>query len=193
MEYLIKTNAIGGMTEEQFYQFCQENDSINFERNALGDIMVMEPTGSYTGWFNMNIGTDLTIWNRKTNLGFVFDSNAGFTLPNQAVRAADVAFIIKERWAKISVNDRNRFAHICPDFVIELLSKSDHEPTLRKKMEEWIANGCRLAWMINPQKKETTIYRSNGKIETTPFHNVLDGEDVLPGFTLELTKIYTEE
>lgn len=159
----------------------------------MGDIMVMEPTGTYTGAFNLGITAQLYSWNAKNKLGIVFDSSTGFTLKDGAVRSPDGAFILKTRWDKVPDEDRNRFAHICPDFVIELLSKSDHEPALRKKMEEWIGNGCRLAWMINPQKKETTIYRGNGKIETMPFHKVLDGEDVLPGFTLELTKIYTEE
>jgi Uma2 family endonuclease len=191
MEYLIKTNSIGGMTEEQFFQFCQENDSIHFERNAMGNIIVMEPSGSNTGWFNINIGTDLTIWNRKTNLGVVFDSSAGFTLPNSAVRSADTSFIKKERWEKISKEDRKRFAHICPDFVIELLSESDQEWALHKKMKEWMENGCRLAWMINPEKKETTIYRSNGETEIKPFHEALHGEDVLPGFMLNLSQIFT--
>ncbi len=193
MEYLIKTNSIGGMTEEQFFQFCQENDSISFERNEKGDIILMEPTGSKTGWFNINIGTDLTNWNRQTMLGFVFDSSAGFTLPNQAVRAADASFIKKERWEKISKEDQKRFAHICPDFVVELLSESDQEWALQNKMNEWMDNGCRLAWMINPIKKETTIYRGNGETEKKAFPDALNGEDVLPGFTLKLPEIFTGE
>lgn len=191
MEYLIRTNSIGGMTEEQFFQFCQENDSINFERNGMGDIILMEPTGSKTGWFNINIGTDLTIWNRETKLGFVFDSNSGFTLPNGAVRSPDASFIKKESWEKISEEDQKKFAHICPDFVIELLSESDQEWALQNKMKEWMDNGCRLGWMINPEKKETIIYRGDGGTETKPFHETLDGDEVLPGFTLKLEAIFT--
>lgn len=192
MEYLIKTNSIGGMTEEQFFRFCQENESINFERNAKGEIIILEPAGTYTGWFNINIATDLTIWNRKTNLGIVFDSNTGFTLPNGAVRSPDASFIKIDRWEKISIEDRKKFAHICPDFVIELLSESDRQRTLHKKMEEWLSNGCRLAWMINPYKKETTIYRQQREAEIRRIHEVLSGEDVLPGFTLDLSKLFTE-
>jgi Uma2 family endonuclease len=193
MEYLIKTKSIGGMTEEQFFQFCQENDSIDFERNANGEIIIMAPTGSATGWFNINISTDLTIWARKTRLGYVFDSNTGFTLPNNAVRSPDAAFLNKEEWLKVDPSDRERFAHVCPDFVIELLSKSDDERFVREKMKEWIDNGCALAWMIDSQKKETTIYRKNGSVEVKAFHEILDGENVLPGFTLDLLKIFTEE
>lgn len=193
MEYLIKTKSIGGMTEEQFFQFCQENDSINFERNANGEIIIMAPTGSSTGWFNINISTDLTNWVRKTKLGYVFDSNTGFTLPNNAVRSPDAAFIKKEEWLKVDPSDRERFAHVCPDFVVELLSKTDDERFIREKMKEWMDNGCQLAWMIDSQKKGTTIYRKNGSMEVKAFDEMLDGEDVLPGFTLDLSKIFTEE
>lgn len=191
MEYLIKTQSIGGMTEDQFFRFCQENESIHFERNANGEIIIMEPTGSYTGWFNMNIGTDLTLWNRKSRLGIVFDSNTGFTLPNGAIRSPDASFITRERWEKVNEEDRQKFAHICPDFVIELLSGSDHERTLQEKMHEWMENGCRLAWMINPFNKETTIHRRRGNKEIRPFNQLLNGEDVLPGFILDLENLYT--
>jgi Uma2 family endonuclease len=183
MEYLIKTNSIGGMTEEQFFQFCQENGSIHFEMDALGNIVVMEPTGSYTDWFNTDIITDLNIWNRHTKAGYVFGNNAGFTLPNKAVRAPDGAFIVRSRYEALPESDRKRFSHICPDFVIELLSESDNE-----KMREWMENGCRLAWMIDPHKRQTTIYRHNGATEIKKFDEVLKGEHVLPGFTLNLSK-----
>jgi Uma2 family endonuclease len=192
MEYLIKTNSIGGMTEDQFFRFCQENDSIHLERNSKGEIIILEPTGSYTGWFNMNIGTDLTNWSRKTNFGVVFDSNTGFTLPNGAVRSPDASFIKSDRWKQLSIEDRKKFAHICPDFVIELLSESDDMRTTHEKMKEWMGNGCRLAWMINPYKKETTIYRQQAEPEIKPSYEALSGEDVLPGFTLDLSKLFTE-
>jgi Uma2 family endonuclease len=193
MEYLIKTKSIGGMTEEQFFQFCQENDSLKMERNAMGEIILMEPAGTYTGAYNLGITAKLYEWNASHKLGITFDSNTGFTLPNKAVRSPDGAFISKERWEKIPVEDRKKFAHICPDFVIELLSESDTVSAVRKKMKEWIDNGCRLAWMIVPVKKETWIYHKNGQVEIKPFSSALSGGNVLPGFTLDLQKIFTEE
>lgn len=192
MEYLIKTRSIGGMTEEQFFQFCQENDPISFERNSAGDIILMEPTGTRTGWYNMNIGTALNNWNHQTGSGLVFDSSTGFTLPNRAVRSPGLSFIRKERWQKIHPDDQVRFAHICPDFVIELLSETDSEPTLQEKMKEWVDNGCQLAWWINPKKKETSIYRTTGETEIRLFHETLSGEDVLPGFELKLDGIFND-
>jgi Uma2 family endonuclease len=193
MEYLIKTNAIGGMTEEQFFKFCQENDSIRFERNTNGEIIIMAPTGSDTSWFNSNLNRVLSNWNHDTKLGFVFESNAGFTLPNNAVRSPDAAFISKQKWLALSQDDRKKFAHVCPDFVIELLSESDNPKALQDKMKEWIDNGCRLAWMINPQKKETLIYRDNGEVEIRSFALLLEGENVLPGFKVDLKEIFIEE
>lgn len=191
MEYLIKTKSIGGMTEEQFFRFCQENDSLRLERTSDGEIVILEPTYTYTGWFNMNIGTELSLWNRQTQRGLVFDSNAGFTLPNKAVRSPDAAFICNESWKKITKEDRRKFAHVCPDFVIEILSESDRVFTLHNKMKEWIDNGCRLAWMINLHKEETTVYRQNGMQEIRTFDEVLDGEEVLPGFKLYLKQLFT--
>jgi Uma2 family endonuclease len=192
MEYLIKTKSIGGMTEEQFFQFCQENDSIHLERNACGDIIVMEPTGSETGRHTLSIGTELSLWNRKAKLGVVFDSNTGFTLPNNAVRSPDAAFIFRSRYNALPETDRKKFAHVCPDFIIELLSETDQEQVCQRKMKEWIDNGCKLAWMINPHRKETSIYRHNGEIESKGFHEALSGEDVLPGFELNVGAIFND-
>lgn len=193
MEYLIKTKSIGGLTEEEFFDFCQENDTLRLERNADGTIILMEPTGTYTSSYNAEITGELYIWNKKHKLGITFDSNAGFTLPNKAVRSPDGAFISKERWSNVPVADREKFGHICPDFIIELRSKTDSLDFLKSKMKEWMDNGCRLAWMINPKTKETTIYRQNRSIEVKPFSVILSGEDVLPGFELDLTKIFTGE
>lgn len=187
MEYLIKTQSIGGMTEEQFFHFCQENDSIRFERNEIGDIIVIEPTGSETDLFNVDLITDLSNWNRQTRAGYVFGNNAGFTLPNKAVRSPDAAFIDRSRYESLPDSDRKRFAHICPDFVVEILSNSDQQKVLYDKMKEWMKNGCRLAWMIDFLKKETVIYRQNSEAEIKPFHEPLSGEDVLKGFVVDLS------
>jgi Uma2 family endonuclease len=130
------------------------------------------------------------IWNRQPKAGYVFGSNAGFTLPNNAVRSPDSAFIRKDQWEKVAKSDRKKFAHICPDFVIELLSESDQLKASQEKMTEWMDNGCQLAWMINPQKKETSVYRNNKPVEVKPFTSILEGEDVLPNFTLDLSKIF---
>lgn len=190
MEYLIKTNSIGGLTEDQFFQFCQENDSISFERNAIGDIVVMEPTGSETERYKFEIALEVGNWNRRAKRGYVFGNNAGFTLPNNAVRSPDAAFIDRARYESLPESDRRKFAHICPDFIIELLSETDHERACQVKMKEWIDNGCKLAWMINPKKRETSIYKTNGETEIRPFRETLNGGEVLPGFELNFDAIF---
>ncbi len=193
MEFLIKTNSIGGLTEEQFFHFCQENRQLKFEKKASGDIIVMAPTGSDTGAYNSAIIGKLFAWTEQTKLGKCFDSNTGFTIPNGAVRSPDAAYIKREEWSKVSKSDRQRFAHICPDFVIELLSYSDDEATLKLKMDEWMENGCALAWLINPVKRQTIIYRKKMQTETVRFDQLLSGEDELPGFMLDLNAIFFDD
>lgn len=190
MMYEINTSALGGVSEDQFYYFCQDNDSLNLERNPNGNFVVNEPSGVETEGYNMDIVFELKLWNRQTQAGQVLGNNAGFTLPNKAVRSPDAAFIQLDRWNSIPPNDRKKFAHICPDFVIELLSESDSAKQLQSKMKEWMSNGCKLAWLINPKKREVKIYRSNGTIVTQSFTKILSGEDILPGFTVNLVAIF---
>lgn len=193
MEYLIKTKSIGGLSEEQFFQFCQENSSLKFERNTQGEIIIMTPTGSETGWFNSCLTTELSIWNKKNKAGFVFDSNTGFTLPNGSVRSPDAAFIKNDKWLSLSKEDRKKFAHVCPDFVIELLSETDNIKELKEKMKEWIANGCALAWLIDPNERITYIYRYDIEPHTISFNTKLNGEEILPGFLINLIDIFDSE
>lgn len=193
MEYLVKTNSIGGLTEEQFFNFCQENDMLKLERNANGEILIMSPTGNVTSWYNLQIGAALYNWNKSQKKpGIVLDSNGGITLPNNAIRSPDASYISPEQWNKLSAADRKRFAHVCPDFIIELLSESDHLKALQTKMEEYMQNGCRLAWLINPKNRETVIYRQDGTKATISFDSPLSGEGVLPGFTILFSEIFTE-
>jgi Uma2 family endonuclease len=193
MEYLIKTGVLG-MTEEQFFDFCQENDYLKLERNAMGDIILMEPTGTYAASYNFNIYAKLFQWNEEGKFGMFFDSNAGFTLPNKAVRSPDCAFIRMDRWKALPTDERHKFAHICPDFVIELRSSKDNRKKLEEKMIEWMNNGCKLAWLIDPKRKETVVYSAVKEEQIIfPFNTILTGEDVLPGFKLDLTTIFKDE
>ena len=151
----------------------------------------MEPTWSETGRCNFDIATELGIWNKEKKSGYAFDSSAGFTLPNHAIRAADAAFTKKERWENIPMAERQKFTHICPDFVIEIISSSDTLSYLEEKMKEWIDNGCQLAWMVNPGKRITTVYRTNGDVIVKLFTELLSGEDILPGFSINMAAIFS--
>ena len=184
----IKTESLN-LTEEQFFKFCVENKELRIERDKNKTIIIMAPTGGETGNSNIKLGTKVEVWNEKDNLGYCFDSNTGFTLPNKAMRSPDVSWIPKEKWDILPVDDRESFAHICPDFVIELISKSDIIKRTMEKMEEWIENGCRLGWLIDPGTRTTYIYKQKMEATQIPFNETLSGEDVLVGFELKLDSI----
>ncbi|MBC7865150.1 MAG: Uma2 family endonuclease [Bacteroidia bacterium] len=189
MESLTFQTHSANLTEEQFFLLCSDNRDLRIERDKDKNILIMAPTGSSTGNFNSEILRALGNWNSKLKNGYTFDSSSGFTLPNSAVRSPDTSWIEKSRWEKISKEDQEKFAHICPDFVIEIFSKSDSLPQLNKKMEEWIENGCQLGWLINPYEKTTSIYFPNTEIEIVSFDKPLYGKNVLPGFELVIAQV----
>ncbi len=187
--FTLNTSALS-FTEEEFFLFCQDNDTLRFERTADQQIIVMAPTGLDSSYKNSDLIIELGVWNRKTRMGYVFDSNAGFTLPNKAVRSPDAAWVQKERYESLEIEDRKRFGHICPDFVIELQSPNDILSHLHEKMNEYVRNGCRLGWLIAPELQKVFIYKSDNTITEKSFETPLSGEDVLPGFLLDLKSIF---
>lgn len=177
-----------GLTDEEFFTLCAKNETSRIERDSNRQIYIMAPTGSLTGNTNLKIATQLAQWNQKENSGVAFDSSAGFTLPDDSVFSPDASWMQNEKWNNISKEDKQKFAHVCPDFVIELKSPSDNIKYLTAKMHKWIENGCSLAWLINPDNKTAFIFRKDGTVEKiTGFNNVLSGENVLPGFELKLS------
>lgn len=180
------------MTEEEFFNFCAANPEILMERDRHGNILLMEPTGSEGGSQELDAGYELVSWNRRLGLGKTFGASAGFTLPSKAVRAADAAWMLNERWEQVGRYDRPRFAHITPDFVLEIRSPSDGLKALQSKMEEWLEAGVRLAFLIDPVERRAWSYRPEREpVETSDFLAALSGEDVLPGFELPLS-IFSE-
>ncbi len=188
MYFELKTRSIGGLTHDQFFAFCQENSDLQFERTADGEIIFIMPTGGETGKINSIINLELGIWNRSFKTGQVFDSSTGFKLPNTATRSPDVAWVSLERWKALSEEDRKKFPPLCPDFVIELMSESDSLHYSQDKMKEWVENGCRLGWLIDINAQKVYVYRSaQQQPEVVPsFEEMLSGEEVLRGFTLDL-------
>ncbi|MEO6282592.1 MAG: Uma2 family endonuclease [Dyadobacter sp.] len=175
------------MSEEEFFQFCQMNDTLEFERDSQGNIILMSPTGSFTGNLNLRVSGQLYLWNEENCLGEVFDSSTGFTLPNGAVRSPDVSWIRQERWDMLSQDQKEGFAPICPDFVIEIRSKSDGLKYLLDKMSEYIANGSQLGWLIDRFEDKVYVYNADKSVVIHESLQVmLSGEAVLPGFTLNL-------
>lgn len=178
------------MRDEDFFQFCQMNDTLEFERDSHGNIILMSPTGSFTGNFNFRVLGNLFVWNEKSRLGESFDSSTGFTLPNGAVRSPDASWIKHERWNLLTIEQKEKFAPICPDFVIEIRSKSDELKYLLEKMDEYITNGTELAWLIDRFDNKVYIYNGDKSVRVlNSLHVKLSGESVLPGFVLDLESI----
>jgi Uma2 family endonuclease len=176
------------VTHEEFEKLCQDNPDLRLELTEDGQLITMAPAGWQSSKRNSKLNSRVDIWNEQAGLGEVFDSSGGFTLPNGAVRSPDVTWIEKSKLEGISPDIA--FPEVVPDFVIELRSKSDSLKTLRAKMEEYRSNGVRLGWLINPQQQQVEIYRLGQDVEILQSPTILSGEDVLPGFTLDLSVIF---
>lgn len=175
-----------GLSSEQFYQLCQTNENWKLEQTAQGELVIMPPVGAISGNRESDLNGFLWLWNRQTKLGKVFSSSTIFSLPNGGKRSPDVAWIANERWEALSLEEQEKFATICPDFVIELRSRTDSLSLLQEKMQEYIHSGLKLGWLINPQNQQVEIYRQNKPMEIVELPTNLSGEDILPGFILEL-------
>ncbi len=177
------------LTDEQFYQLCQANRDVRFERTAKGELIVMPPTGGETGDRNSEMNFQLRAWNKQTRLGKVFDSSTGFKLPNGADRSPDAAWVRLERWEALTPEQRHKFPPLAPDFVIELRSATDDLKPLQAKMQQYRDCGVRLGWLLDPQRRIVEIYRIGTDVEVIRSPTSLSGEDVLPGFVMDLSEI----
>ncbi|BAS57572.1 hypothetical protein NIES2135_30620 [Leptolyngbya boryana NIES-2135] len=178
------------LTDDEFYKFCQQNPNLRIETTATGALIVTPPVGGRTGKRNADLTTDVGLWNRQADLGVVFDSSTIFKLPNGANKSPDVAWISHDRWNALTSEQQERFPPIAPDFVIELRSRTDDIVDLEAKMQEYIDNGVRLGWLIDPQAEQVKIYRQGQPVETLQSPLTLSGETVLPGFLLDLSRIF---
>ncbi|MEB3160343.1 MAG: Uma2 family endonuclease [Synechocystis sp.] len=184
-------SSITQLTREQFYRLCAANPDHKLERNAHGELIVMSPTGGETGFRNASLIGQVYVWNRQTQLGMVFDSSTGFSLPQGGDRSPDVAWIPTEKWTALTPEQRQGFLPLCPDFVIELLSPSDSWNQGQTKMAEYQANGCCLGWLLDPKQKRVAIYRPGQPMEILNSPQTLSGESVLPGFELDVTFLWS--
>jgi Uma2 family endonuclease len=178
------------LDDNQFYQLCQDNRDLRFEKNAYGDIVIMPPTGGETGNKNARIIQQLANWTDKNNTGIAFDSSTGFKLPNGANRSPDASWIPLEKWQNLTKEEKEKFIPLCPDFIIELRSKNDSLKSLQEKMKEYIDNGTKLGWLINPQDKKVEIYREDKTVEILDHPLSLLGENILPNFVINLELIW---
>ncbi|MCU0353017.1 MAG: Uma2 family endonuclease [Cytophagales bacterium] len=181
--------ASGQMTDDEFFEFCRQNRDLKFERTSDGQIIFIMPTGTETGRINSKINARLQWW-AESHTGEVFDSSTGFKLPNLAVRSPDASWVSAEKWNGLTTEERKKHAPICPDFVVEIRSENDTLRECQDKMDEYMANGARLGWLIDPVDQKAYIYRPGQAVETvSSFQETLSGENVLPNFELNLNSL----
>ncbi|MDX1962285.1 MAG: Uma2 family endonuclease [Pirellulales bacterium] len=178
--------------EEQFCDLAAQNPELRLELSPTGTLIIMAPSFSLTGSYNADALTQLMAWARQFG-GKVFDSSAGFRLPLGGVRAPDASWIAQEQWDQLSPEKREKYAHICPDFVLELRSPTDRLATLQAKMVEYLANGARLGWLVDPVEKKVHVYFPGKEPEILQNPATVSGDPVLPGFVLALATIFTDQ
>ncbi|HEY9601743.1 MAG TPA: Uma2 family endonuclease [Allocoleopsis sp.] len=178
------------LSDEQFEQLAAVNQDLRLELTAEGELIIMPPTGGETGNRNFDLIGQVWLWNRQADLGKAFDSSTGFRLPKGSTRSPDVSWVRMERWEALTQEQRKKFLPLCPDFAIELVSETDDLDDARQKMQEYLENGLRLGWLIIPKTQQVEIYRPTRMVEVLQSPTSLSGEDVLPGFVLDLQRIF---
>ena len=178
------------VTPKQFEELCSEYSELRLELTSTGELIVMPPTGSQTGRRNAHLTYQLMAWAEKDATGVCFDSSTIFALPNNARRSPDASWVRRERWDRLSESLQEGFAPICPDFVVELRSRTDRRPFLLNKMSEYIANGASLGWLIDPFKRQVYVYRPNDELVILDNPESISGDPLLSGFKLDLTKLW---
>jgi Uma2 family endonuclease len=179
------------MTDDELFEFCAKNEILRVERDSNGELILMSPSGLEGDDANVEIITELRIWARKDSRGKSFGDNAGFTLPDGSMRSPDGAWLSLERWNTLAPQERVRFGHVVPEFVIELRSESDRLAELQKKMSTWIANGVELAWLIDPKRKVVEIYRAGDAVEVHQNPTSVQGTGPVRGFELVMDRIWS--
>ncbi len=178
------------MDRHEFFEFCQANPDLRMELTCEGDVIIMPPMGSKSGQRNFGLIGQFYNWIQSDETGFGFDSSAGFTLPNGAVRAPDLAWIRKERWEVLSEDEQEEFAPVCPDFVVELLSRTDRLETIKDKMQEYIDNGAQLGWLIDPRERDVYVYRPDEEVVCLSDPETISGDSLLPNFVLDVRRLW---
>jgi len=188
--YTLNLQPILKLDDEQFLQLSQANPDLKFERSQQGNLIIMSPTGGKTGNRNAELIGEFIIWNRRKQLGQVFDSSTGFKLANGAIRSPDVAWVKQERWNNLSTEEKRKFPNLAPNFVLELRSETDSLTETQAKLREYTENGVRLGWLINPLEKQVEIYHPGKATEVLDNPQQVSGEEVLPEFTLDLSLVW---
>ncbi len=181
---------ISWLTDEQFERLCAENPELRIELTAQGELIVLPPAGSETGWSDSEINAALNLWSKQDRTGLTFGSSAGFALPNGAKRSPEASWVKRERWSALAKEQRRGFAPLCPDFVIELRSPTDSLPVLQAKMQEYLENGAQLGWLLDPLERRVYVYQPGQPVIMLDDPETLSGDPVLPSFALAVRELW---
>ena len=186
---VLRDDAPEPYTQEEFATLAASYPDLRMELTREGRLIIMPPSGGESSYQSSTVSGFLFMWSRQDGTGMTFDANGGFILPNGATLSADAAWLLRTRWEALTPEQRKKFPPLCPDFVVEVLSPSDSLSKTQDKMHEWIDNGARLGWLIDSRRKQAEIYRPGQDVEVLNYPATLSGEDVLPGFVLDLKDI----
>ena len=185
---ILKDRISASMTDDEFLWFCLENKDLRIERNSNLEIIIMSPVTTKSNYGSGAAFAQLYMWSIANGTGLAFDSSTGFTLPDRSVFSPDASWVSNEKWNALSEEDKDRYAPVCPEFVIEVRSKSDLLDDLKKKMEVWSKNGSHQAWLIDPREKASYVFRPGKEVEViTGLDKKIEGEGSVKGFVLDLT------
>ena len=178
------------LTDRQLEKLFADNGDLQFEVTAKGELVIMAPTGSLGGRLEGKLFARLDAWAEIDGTGLAFGPSSGFRLPNGSLKAPDVSWIQNDRWNALSEDEQKSFAPLCPDFALELRSPGDTLVSVQRKMQEYLENGARLGWLIDPINKQIHIYRPGVAVAILDEPETVSGDPVLPGFVLELQEIW---
>ena len=178
------------VSDEEFAELCRLNPELQLERTSEGDLVIISPTGGRTGRRNAKLNARVTTWTEQDGTGQAFDSSTLFTLPNTAKRSPDVAWVRNERWNALSPQEQEQFPPLCPDFVVELRSRTDSLKALKEKMEEYMRNGAELGWLIDPLERRVHVYQAGATPDVLEDPKEVSGEPLLKGFVLDVRALW---
>lgn len=191
---ILRGPLITGFSDEDFFQFCQNNPDLRVERTSEGEIIFMSPAGYFSSAHSGELFRQLANWNVTSRLGRVGESSAAFILPDNATLSPDVSWFSLAKWARVPTQERNKFLRICPEFIVEVKSPSDRLTTLHAKLEQWLRNGVQLGLLFHTEAETVWIYRPDQPVEEIQGYEAeISGEPLLPGFVLDLRALREEE
>ena len=186
----VELQPVVRLDDDQFYELCRLNRELRLERVVGGGLSIMPPAGGDTSRRNAEIARQLGNWAGRTGTGVSFDSSCGFVLPNGAIRSPDASWVPNPRLAALTARQRSRFLPLCPDFVVELRSPTDGLRALQARMREYIDNGARLGWLVDPLQQNVWVHRAGGSVECLRGPMSVSADPVLDGFHLDMRDIW---